>query len=219
MLCMNEQQQPKRVTIAAIAGTIGILGLASCATKPPANLAAKNSPQREHAAKPATSKSKPAQNQRALKKTKDQPAPFPGATPDVQPEKLRKDFATEKLPPTGRHIGPAYRERLRTLLKDAPALDVEILSPDNDPEALAFAGDFRKLFESAGMKVRKNTGHTELPNKLPGVSIYSRPQLDDSLGSIIGEIFTAISEPIQWEKEAATFNKRDPDMRIIVGPK
>lgn len=216
----DKRQQPKRVAIVAIAGTIGILALASCTAKAPANLAAKNSPQREHAAKPATSKSKPAQNQRALKKTKDQPAPFPGATPDVQPEKLRKDFATEKLPTAGRHIGPADWERIRALLKDAPALDVEILGHRNDPEAVALASEFRKLFESAGMKVRKNKGYTEPPNNLPGVSIYSRPQLDDSLGKIIGEIFTAISQPkIQWENEATTFNVRDPDIRIIVGPK
>ncbi|MEO6738797.1 MAG: hypothetical protein ABIP20_01000, partial [Chthoniobacteraceae bacterium] len=204
----DKRQQPKRITIVAIAGAVGILGLASCATKAPAKPAEKNGHPRERASMPATRKSKPAENE------KDRPASFPRATPDVQPEKLRKDFAAEKLPRMGRHIGPASRERIRTLLKDAPALDVEILSPDNDPEALAFAGDFRKLFESAGMKVRKNTGHTELPNKLPGVSIYSRPQLDDSLGSIIGEIFTAISEPIQWEKEATTFNMRDPDLRI-----
>ena len=216
----DKRQQPKRVAIVAIAGTIGIVALASCTAKAPPNLTLRNGPQREREAKPAPSKSKPVQSERALKKTKGQPAHFPGAIPDVQPERLREDFTTEKLPPKGRRIGAADWERIRALLKDAPALDVEILGHRNDPEAVALASEFRKLFESAGMKVRKNKGYTEPPNNLPGVSIYSRPQLDDSLGKIIGEIFTAISQPkIQWENEATTFNVRDPDIRIIVGPK
>ena len=216
----DKRQQPKRVAIVAIAGTIGILALASCTAKAPPNLTLRNGPQREREAKPATSKSKPVQSERALKKTTGQPAHFPGATPDVQPERLREDFATEKLPPKGSRIGAADWERIRALLKDAPALDVEILGHRNDPEAVALASEFRKLFESAGMKVRKNKGYKEPPNNLLGVSIYSRPQLDDSLGKIIGEIFTAISQSkIQWENEATTFNVRDPDIRIIVGPK
>ena len=70
------------------------------------------------------------------------------------------------------------------------------------------------------MHVRDIVKYSEPPNDLRGVSIYSKPQFDDSLGDIIGEVFGAIAqEKIQWVKDITGANARDPDLKIIVGPK
>ena len=221
---MDEHRQPKRGAIAAIAAIAGILGWFLFVQAVLGDFATHRRTKNEL----AVIQSKLDQNGLALKKSRDQLAPFfafaaehfPGADPDQQLEKLRDYFATAKLPPMRRHIDPAATGRLTALLRDAPALDVEITGPGNDPEALALASEFRKLFESAGMKVRNVTEYSRPPNSHAGVSVYSKPELDEALGNIIGEIFAAIAqEKIQWEKETVTANKRDPDMRIIVGPK
>lgn len=144
---------------------------------------------------------------------------FPDAAPDVQLAKLYEFILTRQV--QRRYVNPASLFRIRSLLKDAPVLDVEVGAMSNDPEALALAAEIRRtFFESTGMHVRDIVKYSEPPNDLRGVSIYSKPQFDDSLGDIIGEVFGAIAqEKIQWLKDMTGANARDPDLKIIVGPK
>ncbi len=238
---MNAPQQPRRI-LTALAGTLGIAGWVLLAMNVVGDFASRNSAGRASAAQQAPAAGQPSaaeltalrsqldEKDRALKKASEQLAPFfqfaaehsPGAEPDAQLEALRKYFAASRLPSIRRYVEPKAVERLRNLLKDAPALNVEVGATNGDIEALALAEELRKLFESVGMQSRSVVPYEKPPNNMRGVSIYSRPQLDDSLSGIISEIFAAVAqEKIQWVSgaDAPIFNKRDPDMRIFVGPK
>lgn len=229
---MNDQRQSKRAALLAIAVTAGILGWILFALAILGDFAARRAGKFDKDRENGAFVAQLANKEEALKKATDQLAPFfvfareqfPGAPPDEQLEKLRNYFATTRLPPMRRYLEPTAVARIKTLLKDAPALDVEITGPGNDPEALVLAGEFGKLFESAGMQVRKITEYAKPPNDLRGVSIYSKSELNEALGNIIGELFAAVSqEKIQWvpkeQAETPPSGKGEPDMKIMIGPK
>jgi hypothetical protein len=123
-----------------------------------------------------------------------------------------------------RFIGRDGIARLRAMLKNAPAFDVEIGCVQNDADALAISEELRVAFEAAGSKVRELVRHPTPPTKLPGVSIHSKPKFDDVLGDIVGQIFREVSqEKNQWvgkdEIGAAKPGGPEPDIRIFVGSK
>jgi hypothetical protein len=145
---------------------------------------------------------------------------FPDSPPGIRLGMLHEFIIAKHVWASRRFLDPATFNRIRPLLKDAPALDVEIGAMQNDIEALALAREIRTLFDSTGMNVRKLAEYTEPPNNLPGVSIYSKRRFDDTLGTIVPEIFAAVrQENIQWVDETPDGNARDPDMKIFVGPK
>jgi hypothetical protein len=145
---------------------------------------------------------------------------FPDSAPDVRLGMLHEFIVAKHLWASRRFLDPASFNRIRPLLKDAPALEVEIGAMQNDIEALALAREIRTLFDSTGMNVRKLAEYTDPPNNLHGVSIYSKRRFDDSLGTIVPEIFAAVrQEKIEWVDETPDANARDPDMKIFVGPK
>ena len=118
-----------RGAFAAIAGITGILGWILFVLAILGNLATQRASKFEMKREIAALQSQLVEKGRALKKADGQLAPFfafaaehfPGATPDEQLEKLRDYFATAKLPPMRRYIEPTAIERIRLLLKDAPA--------------------------------------------------------------------------------------------------
>jgi len=145
---------------------------------------------------------------------------FPDSAPESRLGKLHEFLVAKHVWASRRFLDPATFNRIRPLLKDAPALDVEIGAMQNDLEALALAREIRTLFDSTGMNVRKLAEYTDPPNNLHGVSIYSKRRFDETLGTIVPEIFAAVrQEKIQWVDETPDTNARDPDMKIFVGPK
>ena len=123
-----------------------------------------------------------------------------------------------------RFIGRDGIARLRAMLKNAPAFDVEIGYIKGDADALAIAEELRVAFGESGSKVRELVQYPAPPIKLRGVSIHSKPKFDDALGDIIGQIFREVSqEKNQWvgndEIVPLKSGGREPDIMIFVGEK
>ena len=153
---------------------------------------------------------------------------FPNAAADERLDLLQKRiavFLSSRTAQEGtRFIGRDGVARLRAMLVDAPAFDVEIGCVLGDTDSLAISEELRAAFEAAGSKVREFVRYPAPPIKLRGVSIHSRPLHDDVLGNIIGQIFREVSqEKNQWVgKDEIGPLKPDgpePDIRIFVGSK
>ena len=153
---------------------------------------------------------------------------FPNAPADARLDQLRKRIAA-LLSPTKEQMGKRFigRDgiaRLRAMLVDAPAFDVEIGCALGDTESLAISEELRAAFEAAGSKVREFVRYPSPPIKLRGVSIHSKPQFDDVLGNVIAQIFREVSqEKNQWvgrdEINPLKPGEPEPDIRIFVGSK
>lgn len=123
-----------------------------------------------------------------------------------------------------RFIGRDGVARLRAMLHNAPHFDVEIGCMKGDADSLAISEELRVAFEEAGSKVRELIRYSAPPIKLRGVSIHSRPQHDEVLGNIIGQIFREVSqEKNQWVGRDEIVPLKpggpEPDIRIFVGSK
>ncbi len=123
-----------------------------------------------------------------------------------------------------RFIGRDGVARIRAMLKNAPAFDVEIGCVQGDADSVAIAEELGVAFDAAGCKVREFVRHAAPPTKLRGVSIHSKPKFDDVLGDIVGQIFREVSqEKNQWvgkdDLGPSKPGKPEPDIRIFVGPK
>ena len=232
---MNDERQQMRTTLAWAAGIIGwVLFIAAMLALQIVRRSSRNeiaalksrlaTLEPELAVKTQSAEEKTL----ALKLAEDRLAPFvaqaaeqfPDMAPGIRLLMLHKFIITKHTRESRRYLDPASFSRIHPMLKDAPELTVEIGAMQNDIEALALAREIRTLFDSTGMNVRKIAEYTDLPNDLHGVSIYSKPRFDDSLGEIVREIFAAISqEKIQWVDQTPDSNARDPDMKIFVGPK
>ena len=153
---------------------------------------------------------------------------FPNAPADERLDQLRKRIAA-LLSPTKEQIGRRFigRDgvaRLRAMLQDAPAFDVEIGCVLGDTDSLAVSEELRAAFEAAGSKVREIVRYPAPPIKLRGVSIHSKPKFDDVLGEVIGQIFREASqEKNQWigkdEIGPSKPGAPQPDIQIFVGSK
>ena len=123
-----------------------------------------------------------------------------------------------------RYLDAEDIKRIEALLRQAPVLEVEIGGMSNDPESLSIARQLITAFSEAGFHVRKLVEYTTSPIKLPGLSIYSKPRFDETMGPVVAEIFKCVSQPrIQWvSKELAgpsQTGEPDPDIKIVFGPK
>jgi hypothetical protein len=88
---------------------------------------------------------------------------------------------------------------IRPMMKEAPVMNVEIGTVEGDADSLALAEQFKSLFLDAGFHVRKLVHYDTPQIRLPGLSIYTRPRFDETMGPVIAEIFKAVSQPrIQW---------------------
>jgi hypothetical protein len=225
---MNDERQQLRSTLA---WTAGIAGWVLCIAFMLALLIVRRSSRNEIAALKSelSVKTQLAEEKTiALNLAEDRLSPFvaqadrqfPDSAPEIRLGKLHEFIIAKHLWASRRFLDPASFNRIRPLLKDAPALDVEIGAMQNDIEALALAREIRTLFDSTGMNVRKLAEYADPPNNLHGVSIYSKRRFDDTLGTIVPEIFAGVrQEKIQWVDETPDGNARDPDMKIFVGPK
>lgn len=236
---MNDERQKTRVILAWSAGVSGwllviVVSLAMLSTKRAARNEAADfgkmlaASQAGHESQQAELESQSKAASLALRSATERLAPFvahaarlfPDGSPAAQLDKLRDFILASEIAAKRLSVLPVSFNKLRTMLKDATAFEVEVSAMMGSPEALALAAEFRLLFESAGLKVRKVAGHASAPERLGGVVIASKPQFDESLGEIVRELCAAVAqEKIQWVKEATGFNARDADVKIYVSPR
>lgn len=153
---------------------------------------------------------------------------FPNAARESRLQSLYANLAAvidgQKSLPRRRYLDEEDIKRIQALLNQAPVLDVEIGGMWEDAESLALAQQLKTTFLEAGFHVRKLVEYKTAPIKLPGLSIYSRPRFDETMGPVVAEIFKSVSQPkVQWiNKEDAGVSEPggpEPDIRIIFGPK
>ena len=137
-----------------------------------------------------------------------------------------KETAHAPVPKPGapalHHLNADAIGRIRTTLQSTPGLTVEVGGLRGDPKSLSLAAELRTVFTGDVFKVH-DVAEYELPSEvLEGVSIYSKPELNQVLSDAVAQIFSELGQPkIQWIPEdiVGQLNPGEPtpEIRVMVG--